>query len=155
MLQLLSHFDMSFHRITMQNHFYYTSYHIGSALLFTSPKPRDIQMLLSVSQLQQLQRIILFHSAGTSNIRMLLFLFFCFRLRNTKKGKWYHLIVFKEGCQHHVLQEWTRPASKDCYLCKDPMTRLLTSISFRSTLDTLAAVDFFNNLARQPFVCSC
>lgn len=63
------------------------------------------------------------------------------------KGKWHHIIILEECCQHHILQVWTWPASKDCYLYKDMMTRLLTSISFRSTLDTMAAVDFLKSLA--------
>lgn len=57
-------------------------------------------------------------------------------------------MIFEECCHHRVLQERTQPASKDCYLYKDTMTRLLTSISLRSTL---AAVDFLNSLARKPF----
>lgn len=65
------------------------------------------------------------------------------------KGKRYHIIIFEECCWNAaVLQERTWPASKDCYLYNDLMTRLLTSISLRSTLDTMAALDFLNSLAK-------
>lgn len=38
---------------------------------------------------------------------------------------WFHKVLFK----YHVLDEWT-------YLCNDKLTRLLTSIPCRGTLDT-------------------
>lgn len=82
---------------------------------------------------------------------MLVFTFFslllaCYFLlcqKHTEKGKGYHSIIFEEHCLHHVLKVWIWPGSKDCYLYKDMMTRLLTSISLRSTLDMM---DSFNNL---------
>lgn len=117
---------------------------IGSSLHFTTPK--NLWDTVSVAWL--------FNWAGTPNIEMLVLTFFCYCVRNTQeKGKGITLSYLKRAVNTMFCRSGLSLPAKT-YLCKDMMTRLLTSISFRSTLDTMAAVDFLNNLARKPFVCS-